>query len=95
MSANATVPEIQESLSNLNIESEDTSGEESEGECPGCGLIYGSAQDEQQWVQCDNCTLWWDMTCAGVNESIANSTFVCSYCVYSYSNSLEFIKLFA
>ena len=74
------IPDLQEIFSNLNIESGD-SGEESEGECPGCGLVYGSAQDQEQWVQCDNCALWWDMTCADVNENIADSTFICSNCV--------------
>ena len=71
---------LQETFSNLNIESE-VSGEESEAECPECGLIYGSTQDEERWVQCDICALWWDMTCAGVDENIADSTFVCSNCM--------------
>ena len=74
---------LHETLSKLSIASEgsDEEGEESEAECPGCGLIYGSEQDGEQWVQCDVCTKWWDMTCAGVDENIADSTFVCSSCV--------------
>ena len=74
------VLELQQSFSEINIGSTD-SGEESEAECPECGLVYGSAQDEEQWVQCDNCAAWWDMTCAGVDEKIADSTFVCSNCM--------------
>ena len=65
------VPELQQSFSELNIGSID-SKEESEAECPECGLDYGSAQDEEQWVQCDNCAAWWDMTCAGIDENIAD-----------------------
>ena len=78
--ASVLVPELRQSFSELNIGSTD-SGEESEAECPECGLVYGSAQDEEQWVQCDNCAAWWDMTCAGVDENIADSTFVCSNCM--------------
>ena len=78
--ASVLVPELRQSFSELNIGSTD-SGEESEAECPECGLVYGSAQDEEQWVQCGNCAAWWDMTCAGVDENIADSTFVCSNCM--------------
>ena len=75
--ASVLVPELWQSFSELNIRSTD-SGEESEAKCPECGLVYGSAQDEEQWVQCDHCAAWWDMTCAGVDENIADSVFVCS-----------------
>ena len=78
--ASVLVPELRQSFSELNIGSTD-SGEESEAECPEYGLVYGSAQDEEQWVQCDNCAAWWDMTCAGVDENITDSMFVCSNCM--------------
>ena len=76
--ASVLVPELQQ----LNIESTD-SREESGAECPECGLVYGSAQDEELWVQCDNCAAWWDITCAGVNKNIADSMFVCSNSIVS------------
>ena len=74
---------LHETLSKLSIASEgsDEEGEESEAECPGCGLIYGSEQDGEQWVQWDVCTQWWDMACADVDENIVDSTFVCSSCL--------------
>ena len=31
------------------------SGDESEAECPGCGLVYGSLDNNEKWVQCDVC----------------------------------------
>ena len=36
----ASIPELEESFSNMNVQSGD-SGEESEAECLGCGLVYG------------------------------------------------------
>ena len=69
-----------ELFSNLTI-SED-SGEESEAECPGCGLVYGSSDDDRKWVQCEQCEGWWDIACAGVDEqNIAQTVFVCSNCI--------------
>jgi len=43
-------------VSNLDMnetDSEETDGNESEAECPGCGLVYGSLEDSEKWVQCD------------------------------------------
>ena len=51
-------------VSNVNInetDSEETDGSKSEAECPGCGLVYGSVDDSQKWVQCDVCGAWWDV----------------------------------
>ena len=73
--------ELQDTFSILNINGSEDSGDESEADCPACGLVYGSANDNEEWVQCDNCEAWWDMTCAGVDkENIAQATFVCANC---------------
>ena len=81
-SSSASVTELQESFSHLNIRESEDSGEESEAECPDCGLVYGSAEDHQEWVQCDGCGGWWDMVCAGVEkENITQIDFFCSKCM--------------
>ena len=71
-------------VSNLDIneiDSEETDGNESEAECPGCGLVYGSLDDSEKWVQCDVCGVWWDLSCACIEEdSIAETRFVCDNC---------------
>ena len=58
--------------------------------------MYGSAQDQEQWVQYDNCALWWDMTCADVDEKIADSTFVfltvCSH-IQCHWNTVRLVQL--
>ena len=51
-------------ISNLDFngtDSEETDGDESEAECPGSGLVYGSLDDCEKWVQCDVCGAWWDL----------------------------------
>ena len=71
-------------VSNLDInetDSEETDGSESEAKCPRCGLVYGSLNDSEKWVQCDVCGAWWDLSCACIEEeSIAETRFVCDNC---------------
>jgi len=61
-------------------DSEETDGNESEAECPGCGLVYGSLDDSEKWVQCDGCGAWWELSCACIEENIAETRFVCDNC---------------
>ena len=77
-SASAPVTEVQESFSHLNISESEDNGE---AECPDCGLVYGSAEVNQEWVQCDGCGGWWDMVCAGVDKDNITQTFFCSKCM--------------
>ena len=51
-----SVTELQDSFSNLIINESEDSGDESEADCPWCGLVYGSADDNEKWVQCDKRT---------------------------------------
>ena len=37
------------------IQINDDTEDESEAECPGCGLVYGSADDHQRWVATVRC----------------------------------------
>ena len=64
------------------IQINDDTEDESEAECPGCGLVYGSADDHQRWVQCDACSSWWDMACASIDEqeNFAEFEFCCPNC---------------
>ena len=64
----ASVTELQDSFSNLVMNESENSGDKSEADCPGCGLVYGSADGNEKWVQCDECEAWWVMTCAGVDK---------------------------
>ena len=48
----------------INNDTED----ESEAECPGCGLVYGSSDDHQR---CDACSSWLDMACAWMKKKNA------------------------
>ena len=73
----ASVTELQDSFSNLVINESEDSGDESEADCPGCGLVYGSADDNEKWVQCDECEAWWDMTCAGVDKKKHCPNYIC------------------
>ena len=78
----ASVTELQDSFSNLVINESEDSGDESEADCPGCGVVYGSADDNEKWVQCDEYEAWWDMTCAGIDKkNIALTAFGCANCM--------------
>ena len=59
---------LQDPISNLDINETEESGDESEAECPGCGLMYGSTDDNEKWVQCDECHVWWDLKFACVHD---------------------------
>ena len=82
-SKSGSVKALAHLVSNLDInetDSEESDGGESEAECPGCGLVYGSVDDNETWVQCDVCGAWWDLSCACIKESIAETRFVCDNC---------------
>ena len=38
--------------------------EESEAECPKCGIIYG--ETTEKWICCDGCNTWLDLKCAKI-----------------------------
>lgn len=63
-------------VSNLDInetDSEETDGCESEAECLGWGIVYGSLDDSEK---CDVCGVWWDLSCVCIEEeSIAETRF--------------------
>ena len=80
-SKSASTKILQDLISNLDISETEESGNESEAECPGCGLVYGSAGDNEKWVQCDVCESWWDLKCACVDEeNFTETRFVCANC---------------
>ena len=51
-SKSGSVKALADLVSNLDINEtdEETDGDESEAECPGCGLVYGSLDDNEKWV---------------------------------------------
>ena len=53
--------------------------EESEAECPKCGLIYG--QTEDKWICCDLCDTWIDFNCAGISKGNVPEEYYCSDCL--------------
>ena len=53
--------------------------EESEAECPKCGLIYGETEDE--WICCDLCDTWLDLKCANVTKTNIPEEYYCSDCL--------------
>lgn len=55
--------------------------EESEVECLNCGLVYGCSNDDEVWVQCDNCEQWWDFGCTEISDQDdIPDTFLCTKC---------------
>ncbi|XP_062538743.1 uncharacterized protein LOC134207018 [Armigeres subalbatus] len=51
-------------------------GQEEDSNCAACQR----ADDAEDMVQCDQCDIWMHYTCGGVNESIANRSWVCGNC---------------
>ncbi|XP_058810967.1 uncharacterized protein LOC131675845 [Topomyia yanbarensis] len=47
--------------------------------CPAC---HESDIADNMMVQCDRCDQWFHFTCAGVDEGIKDTSFVCVICVY-------------
>ena len=79
-------PPTKDKTDNLNdqlqfLSIDDTGGEESEAECPACGLVYGCPDDNEVWICCDCCGQWWDIRCTEISdEENIPDTFVCSGC---------------
>ena len=61
--------------------SQRSEGESDEWFCPQCLLPY---QDNDVWVECDGCQLWFHADCCGYSgwtvEELATETFVCMIC---------------
>ena len=53
--------------------------EESEAECPKCGLIYGETEDK--WICCDLCDTWLDLKCADVSKDNIPEEYYCTDCL--------------
>ena len=53
--------------------------EESEAECPKCGLLYG--ETSEQWICCDGCDTWLDLQCANISNNNIPDEYYCSDCL--------------
>ena len=61
-----------------NLTEQNNGSDESEAECPSCGLVYGCAEDDEM---CDWCGQWWDIKCTTISdEDDIPDEFVCSGC---------------
>ena len=40
----------------------------SDAECPICGAIYGSEDDESIWICCDGCNSWFNIECTSLSQ---------------------------
>ena len=70
-----TTADVEDQLQGLSIEGE---SEESEAECPKCGLVYG--EDTSMWIQCDACNVWYNLECTNVNKDKIPDFFNCESC---------------
>ena len=52
--------------------------EESEAECPKCGIIYG--ETPEKWICCDGCNTWLDLKCANISPNNIPEEYYCSDC---------------
>ena len=75
MTRNQKKSQLEECLQGLAVDDE---SEESEAECPKCGLVYG--EDNSVWIQCDSCGLWYDLKCTNVNHDNIPEAFSCEIC---------------
>ena len=67
--------EVEELLGELAVD-----GNESDAECPKYGLLY-SADEENLWVCCDRCSLWYDFKCTKLrSRRNLPATYVCDLC---------------
>ena len=67
-------PEQLERLFELSLESDD------DAVCPKCGLLY-SADEDNLWVCCDKCSLWYDFKCAKLkSQRHLPASYVCDSC---------------
>uniref|UniRef100_A0A1X7V3W1 Zinc finger PHD-type domain-containing protein n=1 Tax=Amphimedon queenslandica TaxID=400682 RepID=A0A1X7V3W1_AMPQE len=55
-------------------------------ECPTCGAVYG--EDESIWICCDNCDVWYNYECTGLQNEIPDEYF-CSACQFSHVSVLR------
>jgi len=66
-----------------NLTEQNNGSDESEAECPSCGLVYGCAEDDEMWIFCDWCGQWWDIGCTAISdEDDIPDELVCSGCNY-------------
>lgn len=67
-------PEQLERLFELSLESDD------DAVCPKCGLLY-SADEDNLWVCCDKCSLWYDFKCTKLkSQRHLPASYVCDSC---------------
>ena len=66
------------------LDTEDSSNtdsdEEGEYPCGVCDAIYGT--DEELWISCDNCKLWFHTSCVNIDEGDIPDEFLCPECNY-------------
>ncbi len=49
--------------------------------CPTCGLMYSSDNDDQLWVCCDKCDLWYNFECTGLkSKTRIPKVYYCTCC---------------
>ena len=54
------------------------SDEEGEYPCGMCDAIYGT--DEELWISCDTCKLWFHTSCVNIDEGDVPVEFLCPKC---------------
>ena len=61
-----------------NSSHDNDSADESDAECPKCGLVYHD--DDSLWVCCDHCNTWYDSKCANIDSGNVPETWYCDDC---------------
>ena len=74
----ATPSNVELSIEDIEMLNICSDTEESEAECPKCGLIYGETQDK--WICCE-CDTWMDLKCANVSKTNIPEEYYCSDCL--------------
>ena len=64
--------EIQDS--DVTVSSED----DDEVPCGVCGVMYGT--DDEVWIQCSECGLWFHITCVEISKKSVPDVFLCPDC---------------
>ena len=53
--------------------------EQSDCECPVCGIDFGNDEENVRWIGCDGCLRWWHVDCLDITEIPVD--FFCSDCL--------------
>ena len=52
--------------------------EESDCQCPVCGVNFSDDEEDRQWIGCDGCLRWWHVSCLQLRD--IPDDFYCSDC---------------